>query len=181
MNQPEAPLRLFVALWPDEAVRADCARAGKALRVLCGGRPMQAAGLHVTLAFLGEVAASRLPELHTVLDAMPPVRGMLFLDRYGYWAPGIVWLGPTDVDAALMDWVKSLRTSLRRSGFTLDGKTFKPHLTLLRHASKPAVWPRAQPVIWAFAGASLVVSQAAAGGAGYRICQRFALPAVASS
>ena len=59
----EPAQRLFFALWPDEVARDALIRAtAKAVRH-CGGRPVPAENLHVTLVFLGSVATRRLPEL----------------------------------------------------------------------------------------------------------------------
>ena len=42
-------MRLFFALWPDDAVRAELARWSRELHALCGGRITPPEKLHVTL------------------------------------------------------------------------------------------------------------------------------------
>ncbi|HYL02781.1 MAG TPA: 2'-5' RNA ligase family protein, partial [Steroidobacteraceae bacterium] len=60
---PERTRRLFFALWPDAAQRTVLAHAVRKAVRNCGGRPVPAESLHVTLAFLGSVPESRMAEL----------------------------------------------------------------------------------------------------------------------
>ena len=48
--------RLFVALWPDEETRQRCATISNALAI-GQAQPVPAANIHVTLLFLGNLAA----------------------------------------------------------------------------------------------------------------------------
>jgi len=57
------PLRLFFALWPDDATRDALNRTGKWLHQHWGGRRMRADTLHITLAFLGSSPVDRLDVL----------------------------------------------------------------------------------------------------------------------
>ena len=49
--------RLFFALWPTDAVRAELAAAAPSYS--CLGRAIAARNLHITLVFLGSVAQAR--------------------------------------------------------------------------------------------------------------------------
>ena len=59
-------LRLFFALWPAAGEQQALAQASAGAVAGSGGRPIPAGNLHVTLAFLGNVAAARLPQLHAL-------------------------------------------------------------------------------------------------------------------
>jgi 2'-5' RNA ligase len=78
-------MRLFFALWPDAAVRAQLARWSALCHASSGGRPTRPQNLHATLAFLGEVAPARLPALSALAaqSVAPPFE--LALDHVGYW------------------------------------------------------------------------------------------------
>ncbi len=65
----EARRRLFLALWPGEAVAGALDAAGLEAQRLCGGRRMRRDTLHLTLVFLGDVEASRIPGLVEALGA----------------------------------------------------------------------------------------------------------------
>ena len=62
-------MRLFFALWPDDAVRAELARWSRELHALCGGRTTRPENLHVTL----------LRDAHEprAMPALPPVEWRL--------------------------------------------------------------------------------------------------------
>lgn len=170
----EATRRLFLALWPGEAVAERLfAVSADAWRV-CGGRRMRRETLHLTLAFLGEVAEGRLPELRA---ALAPVRGEAFrltIDRLGYWPHNrIVWGGCPATPPALARLVADLRAVLAAAGF-LPGTgaaglvpPFVPHLTLLRKAAPAAALPDCPPIDWPVAEWVLVASALSSAGPAY--------------
>jgi 2'-5' RNA ligase len=54
-------LRAFFALWPDATVRAALAPLVRDIARKVHGRPTAVESIHLTLAFLGEVAEERCP------------------------------------------------------------------------------------------------------------------------
>ena len=70
MRSNEEQLKLFFALWPDDNVRESLAKFNLKLARQCVGIPMQASNLHITLAFLGNVAKSRLDCLLSMAEAI---------------------------------------------------------------------------------------------------------------
>ena len=58
-------LRLFYALWPDQATRAALMRLQSGL----AGRRIAPGNLHLTLAFLGMQPSALLPQLAGALDS----------------------------------------------------------------------------------------------------------------
>ena len=59
-GKAEKSVRVFFALWPDDAERAALAAWQLPLHKLCSGRIIRADTLHNTLVFLGNVEAHRL-------------------------------------------------------------------------------------------------------------------------
>ncbi|WP_458527413.1 2'-5' RNA ligase family protein, partial [Onishia taeanensis] len=55
--------RLFLALWPDPAVREALSSTAGQAHLACRGRPVAPEQLHLTLAFLGQVPTERLSAL----------------------------------------------------------------------------------------------------------------------
>lgn len=165
----ETTRRVFLALWPGDDVAARLSGLAAAAHQSCGGRQMRRDTLHLTLAFLGDVAETRLPAL---CAAMAAVRGEAFslrLDRLGYWPHNhIVWGGCTATPPPLVRLVADVREALAGAGFAHAGEAaFVPHLTLLRKARPSATLPEFAPIDWPVAGFVLVASTLSPEGPAY--------------
>ncbi|WP_407952088.1 2'-5' RNA ligase family protein [Plantactinospora sonchi] len=111
------------------------------------------ANLHVTVAFLGEVADDRLPEVAEALGRAvqtwrsPPTRRRdrqpvpeptplrLRLGGGGRFGRGrftVLWVGLLGDVAALRRLADRTRRELRRARLPYDSRPFRPHLTLAR-------------------------------------------------
>jgi 2'-5' RNA ligase len=168
--------RLFFALWPGEEVRDRLGCWSRALRELCGGRATQARDLHLTLAFLGSVAADRIGEVERAAAEAVAKPATLILDHPGFWKHNrIVWAGASSAPAALEDLARTLREALTRAGVAFDPKGFVSHVTLLRDARAPAALPRLEPIPWELDG-FVLASSAMTAGTRYRILRAWAAP-----
>lgn len=101
-----------------------------------GPRWIPAQRWHLTLAFLGEVSAGRVPPLLSALDrlagALHPV--LLRLSGAGTFrtgrGSGVVWIG---VDGeALTGWAGAVRSAVAGTGLTVAPGEFRAHLTVAR-------------------------------------------------
>ena len=159
-------LRLFFALWPDDATRTKLAM----LQQDIGGRKVSEANLHLTLAFLGNQLRDSLRLLEGILHALPAQAFALRIDRYGYFAkPRIAWAGPSSPPDALMQMQRTLWQGLLNAGVALKPVAgFRPHVTLARdtiHKDREM-----QEVIeWPVGTIALVESVAVPGGVQYRV------------
>ncbi len=131
-------LRLFIGISPDAAAREALAAYACAQPFASAARTVPPERYHVTLAYLGERAADRVPALTALLDgcaaSFPPFP--LSTDRAAFFgrpenATVYAALHPIEPLSGLCE---SLRTALTAAGETFDGKPFKPHITLARHA-----------------------------------------------
>ena len=150
-------MRLFLALLPSPAATAALARTALEVQSTCGGRATPAENLHVTLAFLGEVAPARLP---AVEDACAAAGGAPFTVSLDHLCAvrDMVWAGGT-APAGLVNLVADLHRHLVGAGVGLDARPFRLHVTLVRRALRalPAVaW---QPVQWPAGHFSLMQSR----------------------
>ena len=163
-------MRLFFALWPDEAVRAQLAHWTRELHAVCGGRPTRPENLHVTLAFLGSVEDARVAEVECAAGEVAPRVVSLVLDQPGYWKHNrIAWAGASTVPAGLDAFVAELRSALARSHIGFDSKGFVSHVTLLRDAREPRAMPALDPIGWRLDGFALVQSVPLPRGSRYEI------------
>ena len=137
---PEAfrRLRLFFALWPSDAQRQALATLTGAAVAPIQGKPVQSSNFHVTLAFLGNVRGSGLPELVALGGSARQPRVELGFNRLAYWAkPRVVVALPGKAPQSghqIVDW---LWTGLGALGFQREARPWQPHLTLVRHVRQP--------------------------------------------
>ena len=172
--QPET-LRLFFALWPDDATRAALNRTGKWLHRHWGGRRMRADTLHITLAFLGSTPVDQLDALFACADTVQSHAFELVLDQAGYWRHNrIGWLGTNEAPPQHLDLVGALNTTLQAAGFPVDVRPHVPHVTLLRNTAGGEI-PACEPVRWSVSDFVLVKSVTESGGACYQVIRRWPL------
>ncbi len=123
--------RAFVAIAmpPDISLALETLQQG-----LAGARWARPEGLHLPLAFLGNLDENRLHDADATLNA---ARGGKFeltlsgLGQFGDDKPRAVWAGfePSD---PLIAARKRVDADLRRARFTLEARKFVPHVTLAR-------------------------------------------------
>ncbi|MGQ0523613.1 MAG: RNA 2',3'-cyclic phosphodiesterase [Betaproteobacteria bacterium] len=154
-----AAVRLFFAVWPDEQARAALGALARELSVDCGGRAVRAANLHLTLAFLGDVSAPRMPLIAQAVDAIRVEPFALEFDECGYWRHNrIVWAGATQCPPALRVLVDALGEALQAHGFRREGREYVPHITLLRDARREPKTGMARSIGWRARDFTLVQS-----------------------
>jgi RNA 2',3'-cyclic 3'-phosphodiesterase len=166
------PLRLFTALWPEEATAAKIAGWQAAWQWPPRAAPIKPDRLHVTLHFLGDVAAARLPELEQVL-AVPVDAFTLEFGAGEVWRNGVAVLLPKEVPAALTRLHERLGDAVRRLGLPIEERPYRPHVTLARRAWN-AVPPAAGADLRWHVADGYVLVRSRPGGAGYEIAQRYA-------
>jgi 2'-5' RNA ligase len=171
-------LRLFFALWPDEAVRLELVRITRQLAVPPGAKRMVPDNLHLTLAFIGtqgQEVQECLEQQAAAID-LPPFT--LTFDQIGFFAkPQVVWLGDKNPPESLLQLAQALKQAQLQCGLEPETRPFQTHLTLLRKVRHPPAPFQPEPVIWAVNDFVLVASETLPEGAQYRILRRFSLHA----
>lgn len=168
-TQPEtepSSLRLFFALWPDDATRAALMR----LQATMQGQLTRYENLHVTLAFLGQQPAALLPDLTQVLERLPHADITLTLDRVGYFTrKRIAWAGTHQVPENLLTLQQQLADALAALGIATETpERFKPHVTLARDAAPPPD-TTFTPIVWHVDQIALVKSETLSAGVRYEV------------
>jgi 2'-5' RNA ligase len=164
-------VRVFFAVWPDAAARDALAKLANEVAAEAGGRAPALANLHLTLAFVGEVAEERVAALCAIgLEAASGVPAFdLSLDRVGaFRGSGIAWAGASSVPAGLAQLVSQLNDALTAQGFPADPRPFHAHVTLARRCRRAADFGIAAPIAWRVGRLTLNASEALPAGPRYR-------------
>jgi RNA 2',3'-cyclic 3'-phosphodiesterase len=136
-------LRLFVALYPPpEAVDhltgfvRESLRIGAATAEGVNVRLAPPDNYHLTLAFLGDVAAERLDDVSAALGLVPrtgaPRVRVAGGGRFGRGRFAVLWAGLDGEVDALRALARTVRRELKRARLPYDDKPWKPHLTIAR-------------------------------------------------
>ncbi len=168
-SAPPASVRTFFALVPETSVRLAFGELARSVARRSRGRSISADHLHLTLAFLGDVPAPAMPMLRAVGDAMPQVGATLVFDSLGAWrASGVAWVAPAVVPQPITDLHAALAGALARSGFMLEERAFRPHVTLARRCVQPQPRTRCEPLRWRADRLCLIGSELQSEGPVYR-------------
>ncbi len=127
-------MRLFVAIELSEDLQKSMTATMHDLKIKgVKGNYVPVRNLHLTLAFLGEVA-----DLAAVENALRGIQYKAFklsLSSMGTFGD-LLWVG-TKGNQGLAAAAKSVREALDENGITYDGKKFTPHITIVRHVTGP--------------------------------------------
>ncbi len=167
-------MRLFFALWPPAATVAALAAWAEEAQKQTGGRLTRPESIHLTLAFLGEVAEERVENAIRAAKSVRGERHALPIEHARVWSHNhVAWVGPKQTPAALESVVQSLRAQLRSEGFVLESRPFAAHLTLVRKAKRPTRLPPLPQVEWPVDEFTLVRSSLSRNGSTYEVIARF--------
>jgi 2'-5' RNA ligase len=177
-------LRLFFALWPDDAARRAMAGLAREVAERAEGRSTREETIHLTMAFLGDIDTGRLPVLAAIGEGVARVasRFELTLDLVGGFRDArVAWLGAEPVPAPLAALADGLNEHLAAQGFRVDRRPFAAHVTLARKCRSMLRRERVAPVVWNVDRLSLVASEFAGGGSCYRTHAEWPLASMAGS
>jgi 2'-5' RNA ligase len=147
-------LRLFFALWPDGDAATRLARIAASLNLTSPGRLVDAKNYHVTLAFIGEVAESRLAVLRQVGGSLQAPRCAVIFDSLEFWPES----------RAVVATAQDYPTGLHRLWTQLHDATGLPraplraHVTLARKVAQAPVLQAMSAISWLATHFSLVRS-----------------------
>ena len=146
-------MRLFVAIDLDDIARQAIAQTQQRMAELLETdrslKWVSPAHMHLTLAFLGEMADPAVPAIVKALsvdiDARPfsaVFQGLGVFPPRG--APRVLWLGVGDGASEVIGTQRVVTDRLADVGVALERRPFHPHLTLARwHGSRPGAAQRA--------------------------------------
>lgn len=175
-------MRLFVAIALPEPVQQQLAQLR---RELAGARWVRPEQLHLTLAFLGEVAEERLEQLTAALGSIRYQPFALQFDRLGCFPnqrhPRVVWIG-LQPNPELQRLAQAVQAAVTACGISLEERPFHPHITLARlkqaDPRQLAALLTQQPALPEVAVATFLLFQSrlSVQGAEHRVLRRFVAP-----
>ena len=159
-------MRLFIAINFGDTALDSFEAARERLRAQAGrANYSRRENLHLTLAFLGELPSSRLPDIEAAMKAAAAGAGEFSLSfdhagRFRRDGGDIWWLGAADCPA-LTALQSRLASELKSRGFALEDRRFSPHLTLARRVfgTADAASLLDSPVPCRVSGMSLMLSE----------------------
>lgn len=127
-------MRLFIAVNFDAETRRNILAVQERLQAIGRGNFSLPENLHLTLAFLGEVAPERTAAVRLAMErtVVPPAK--LIFDRTGFFrreGGDLWWIGCAE-NPVLAGLHAHLCTQLSDQGFALEHRRFSPHITLAR-------------------------------------------------
>lgn len=156
--------RVFLALWPEPAARAQLVNNLARHRRAAGGRAVPCENLHVTLAFIGAVSRPVLDRLEQWGAARTWPAVTLRLDALEWWreaeAAVLCASAPPDTLLAMQD---GLADALESLGAPCDRRPYRPHLTIARAVREAPASLDLAPLEFAATQVALVESEAVAG------------------
>lgn len=159
-------LRLFLALWPDDAIRTALMQLQAPMR----GRLIPYANLHLTLVFLGQQPVNVVPFISEILAQLKSRAVPVRLDRVGYFSRNrVAWIGAHEVPVEMAALYRELTEGLERRGIAFNRQhDFKPHVTLARDVMLPPDLTF-NPISWRADRVALVQSTTLDAGSSYQV------------
>jgi 2'-5' RNA ligase len=127
-------MRLFIAINFDDEAKEHLTAVQNRLRKLGRGSFSRPENLHLTLAFLGEVAPEGEAAVCRVMDRLDVPELQLVFNHVGCFQrkDGDIWWIGLAPNKDLLAMQKELSQGLRDEGFHLESRSFSPHVTLAR-------------------------------------------------
>jgi 2'-5' RNA ligase len=158
-------VRLFFALWPDVDIARQLANAAAQLTLVNSSRLISPKNYHVTLAFIGEVAPSRLAVLQRIGHAQQAFSCTVVFDTLEFWRkPQVVVAAATDQPSALLKLSAQLHEAL-----ALVPPRLRAHVSLARKVTQAPVLQAMSPLRWHATSFSLVCSETGGAESAYTV------------
>jgi len=169
-------IRLFFALWPDDALRAQLHRASNTITVERPARRVPHYNLHLTLHFIGNVFLGEMDCLRQQARLVEAAAFELNVDRQGHFRkPRVAWLGCREIPVALRELHEQLGQRLQLCDYQPEKRHYNPHVTVARKIGTIADSASFAPIAWQVTEFSLVEVRQVENGVQYRVIESFPL------
>jgi len=169
-------IRLFFALWPDDALRRNLAEAANTILVKGESRQVPQSNLHMTLHFIGNVYFDEMACMRDRARRVEAAAFELQLDCQGQFTrPRVGWLGCRRTPDALVELHRQLGDSLKECGYRPEARPYHPHVTVARKIDTVSVNENFKSISWPVRSFALIEVQPAENGVLYRAIETFPL------
>ena len=132
-------IRTFICIDVSESIKSQLAALQDELRKLDASVSwVKPANVHLTLKFLGDVPAAKLPKVIEAVRRASDSCSRFEVEASGAGCfpsprkPNVLWVGLVHLPDALLSLQRNLEVALEAEGFARETKPFKPHLTIGR-------------------------------------------------
>jgi len=167
-------VRLFFALWPEQAVREKILSCSSVIIRKQKGRQVADYNLHMTLHFIGNTTIDNMRCLDAQASKIVSPAFKLVIDKVGYFQkPGIIWLGCKVIPTELGHLHSNLASQLSCCEYEPEKRNYRPHISLFRKASLNAKPEIETPFSWQPQGFSLIESTPESNGVKYTEIRKY--------
>jgi RNA 2',3'-cyclic 3'-phosphodiesterase len=164
-------MRLFFALWPDDDVTRQLSEIARQLKLESRGRRVDPKNYHVTLAFVGEVSATKLAVLQQIGRSLRVPRFTFNCDSIEFWRDSqVVVAAVRAAPPGLADLWRKLNDALE-----LPRERLRAHVTLARKVAQAPVLQAMSPVVWRATNFCLVRSDTGGVESAYTVLDTWSL------
>ena len=176
LDPRENARRLFFAYWPDVRTSQALIEATRPAVASIDGQPVAGSTLHVTLAYLGRVPSSRIPEIVRIGARGDYKPARLVFDRLEYWPrPKVVAALADAIPEAGQKLVDTLWERVNPLGIEREERPWRPHFTLVRRVRRPPPKLTIPALTWPCDRLALVESVSGPDGLHYTALAEWAL------
>jgi 2'-5' RNA ligase len=169
-------IRLFFALWPDEALRERLHDVAGEVPVEGAARRVPRENLHMTLHFIGNVFFEEMTCLRRQARRVRADNFRFDIDCQGSFSkPRVAWLGCRDAPAAVAELQAQLGRQLKLCGYQPEARRYHPHVTVARKIEPTSDRLRFEPITWMVTEFALIKVRQLENGVQYRVVETYPL------
>jgi 2'-5' RNA ligase len=164
-------MRLFFALWPDDEVTRQLTEIARELKLESNSRRVNPKNYHLTLAFVGEVPATKLAVVQQIGRSLRAARFTFNCDSIEFWRGSqAVVTAVRAPPARLLELWRKLNEALE-----LPPEPLSAHVTLARKVTQAPVLQAMSPVVWRATSFSLIHSDTGGVESAYTVLDTWSL------
>ena len=169
-------IRIFFALWPDNALRESLHLASKTIPIKRPARRVPRYNLHLTLHFVGNVYFDQLACLREQAGQVKAKAFELSIDCQGVFKKSrVAWLGCRETPTALLELHQQLGQRLQLCDYRPEARNYNPHVTMARKIGHIPEQKGFEPITWKANQFCLIEVQQIDDGVQYRVIETYPL------